>query len=71
MENGDYVVLLLNRGKVEREIEAFWKDVGLEEGATAKVRDLWKKEDIGTFTNSYKSLVSPHASILLRVTPLK
>ena len=70
LENGDYAVILLNRGKVEREIEAFWKDVGLEEGSTAKVRDLWKHKDIGEFTNSFSSVVSPHSSIFLRVTPL-
>ena len=71
LENGDYAVLLFNRGKVEREFEDFWKDIGLEEGVSIKVRDLWKKEDFGTFTNSYKSLVSSNASILLKDTPLK
>ena len=71
MENREYAVLLLNRGKVKREFEAFWKDIGLEEGVSIKVRDLWKKEDFDTFTNSYKSLVSSNASILLKDTPLK
>ena len=70
MENREYASLL-NRGKVEREFEAFWKDIGLEEGVSIKVRNLWKKEDFDTFTNSYKSLVSSNASILLKDTPLK
>ena len=70
MENREYASLL-NRGKVEREFEAFWKDIGLEEGVSIKVRDLWKKEDFDTFTNSYKSLVSSNASILLKDNPLK
>jgi len=71
LENGDYVVLLLNRGKIERKIEAFWKDVGFGEGAKAKVRDLWEKKDIGEYTNSFSADISPHSSRLLRVTPLK
>ena len=70
MENREYASLL-NRGKVEREFEAFWKDIGLEEGVSIKVRNLWKKEDFDTFTNSYKSLVSSNASILLKDNPLK
>ena len=71
LANGDYAVILLNRGLVEREIEAFWKDVGLEEGSTVSVRDLWLKEDLGEFTNSFKAVVAPHASRFLRITPKK
>ena len=71
LENGDYVVLLLNRGKIERKIEAFWKDVGIGEGATVLVRDLWEKKDIGEFINSFSDNVPPHSSRLLRVTPIK
>ena len=71
LANGDYAVLLLNRGLVEREIEAFWTDVGLEEGSTVSARDLWLKEDLGEFTNSFKATVAPHASRLLRITPKK
>ena len=70
LKNGDYVVLLLNRGKIERIIEAFWYDVGLPADATVKVRDLWKKEDIGEYTKSFSSVVAPHSSRLLRITPL-
>jgi len=40
LENREYAVLLLNRGKVKREFEAFWKDIGLEEGVSIKVRDI-------------------------------
>jgi hypothetical protein len=71
LANGDYAVILLNRGLVEREIEAFWKDVGLEEGSTVSVRDLWLKEDLGEFTNSFRAVVAPHASRFLRITPKK
>jgi len=39
LENREYASLL-NRGKVEREFEAFWKDIGLEEGVSIKVRDI-------------------------------
>ena len=71
MENGDYVVLLLNRGKVKRKIEASWVDLGFEEGTTVKVRDLWEKKDIGEYTDSFSSNVAPHSSRLLRITPIK
>ena len=71
LENGDYAVLLLNRGSVVRQIEALWKDIGLEEGSIAKVRDLWEKKDLGEYTNSYFANVAPHASIFLRITPKK
>ena len=47
LKNGDFAVILLNRGKKKRKIEVSWEDLGFEAGSTFKVRDLWKKEDIG------------------------
>ena len=71
LENGDYAVLLLNRCLVERKIEASWKDIGLKEGTTAKVRDLWLHSDLGRFTDSLSLYIGPHSSRFLRITPLK
>ena len=71
LKNGDYAVLLLNRGTIERKIEVNWVELGLEEGTTVKVRDLWEKKDIGKFTNSFNSMVKSHSSRFIRITPIK
>ena len=57
--------MLLNRGSAKAKMAANWKEIGLPEG-DAVVRDLWKKEDLGTFTDSFTATVNPHSSYLLK-----
>jgi len=35
-----------------------------------KVRDLWKKQDLGIFKKEYKQAINPHGAAMFRLTPL-
>ena len=60
--------MLLNRGSAKAKMAANWKEIGLPEG-DAVVRDLWKREDIGTFTDKFEATIDSHSSMLLKITP--
>ncbi|KAJ3101189.1 hypothetical protein HDU97_001601 [Phlyctochytrium planicorne] len=76
LSNGDRVLMVLNRG--DEDVESF--EIGLElifgekgekkENVTRRVvaRDLWKKKNIGTFTNVINVAVPRHDVAMLRVT---
>ena len=69
LKNGDYAIILVNRGKKKRKIEVSWVDLGFDEKTTFKVRDLWRKEDIGDYTDSFSDMVGPHSSRFIRISP--
>jgi len=33
------------------------------------VRDLWKKDDVGSFTGRHEAKVEPHGVVMVKVTP--
>ena len=60
-------VALLNRSPGSASITVQWSDLGIPAGA-ATVRDLWAREDLGSFTGSYTAQSVPgHGVVLLRV----
>jgi len=67
LADGGRAVALLNRGIEPRQISVSWAKLKLAPGA-AKVRDLWRGRDIGSFNGSYQALVPPHGVVLIRVT---
>lgn len=60
-------VALFNRGSAATNITVHWKDILLRPGP-AKVRDLWAREDLGVFTNSFTTNVPPHGAVTLNIT---
>lgn len=61
-------VALVNLGDAAANIELSFKDAGLPV-ATAKVRDLWKKADVGTKSGSYTaSDVASHGAAMVKLT---
>ena len=58
-EKGTYVALF-NVSDVEREISINFSELNLS--GTQLLRDLWKKENIGDFTNSFSTKVAPHGA---------
>lgn len=68
LHDGSRAVIFFNRGSVRTPIGALWKDIGLAPGSKALVRDLWKKADLGTFTNTFETQVEPHDVVMLRIT---
>lgn len=67
MSNGDWVVGLFNRENTTqtRSIN-FVTDLGIT--GNAKVRDLWKHEDIGT-TSTFSADVPAHGCVILKIIP--
>ena len=68
LTNSSYAVLLLNRASRQGKVEITWEELGLTK-QRAKVRDLWKREDLGVFEGKYSAYLESHASMLLKVMP--
>ncbi|WP_203138162.1 X2-like carbohydrate binding domain-containing protein [Microbacterium sp. JZ31] len=70
-DDGSYTVALFNLGRTGRDMTVPWKAIGLSENK-AKVRDVWARKNLGTFTDGFTAeAVQPHAVRLLTVTPAK
>ena len=63
----DKAVLLLNRGSGTAAISVGWNEIGLT-GSSAAVRDLWKKQDMGSYSNSFSASVPPHGVVMLKIS---
>lgn len=69
LADGSRAVILFNRGTEPSPISAAWDDLGLSPTARARVRDLWKKTDLGVSLDHYEAKVEPHGVVMLKVTP--
>lgn len=65
LSDGSVAVGLFNRGESQNPITVSFEALGL--ASKAKVRDLWKHEDMGSFEQSYTSEVPKHGAALLRI----
>lgn len=70
LENGNYAVVLLNRGEVEANVTVEWADIGLDSGRTAVVRNLWMQIDMGNFQGHVSSSVPSHGVKMYKITPM-
>jgi alpha-galactosidase len=68
LADGSRAVILFNRGSDPAGIRVSWDEIGLPKG-NAVVRDLWQKEDIGSFADGYQGATEPHGVVMIRVTP--
>jgi hypothetical protein len=64
---GNRAVTLLNRTSSAQNITVRWSDLGLT-SASATVRDLWSRTDIGTYGTSYTTSVPAGGSVLLKIS---
>ncbi|MEU6668984.1 ricin-type beta-trefoil lectin domain protein [Streptomyces sp. NPDC046727] len=60
-------VVLLNRTSSAKDVTVRWSDLGLT-GATATVRDLWARQDVGAHATGYTTGVPAGGSVLLKVS---
>jgi hypothetical protein len=58
---------LLNRTGETRTIKVKFRDVRLQ--AKQRVRDLWRRSDVGTLTDAISCDVESHGTTLLRLMP--
>lgn len=73
ISNGSQAVVLFNRGNNGSEpITVKWTDIGLPTSQSAIVRNLWTRQDLGTFSNQYTSPdIDYHSVMMLKITPTK
>ena len=69
MQDGSKAVGLFNRGYGKATVTVNWSDLGLT--GTQKVRDLWRQQDLGQFSDNYAAEVPRHGVVLIRVWPVK
>jgi alpha-galactosidase len=65
LEDGSRAVGLFNRGELESSVSAKWSDLG----ATGKqiARDLWRQQDLGSYTGEFGATVPRHGVVLIRL----
>lgn len=68
MEDGTIAVGLFNTGKETVNVSATWEALGLK--GKQIVRDVWRQKDLGTFEQSFSSIVPSHGVVLLRIRPM-
>ena len=70
LADGSVAALLLNRGAALADVTCTWAQLGLKAPtAAARVRDLWARKDLGTFTGAYTArALASHESALVKVS---
>jgi len=61
-------VALFNLGESPTEIAVSWSALGM--AGKAAVRDLWKKENLGSYANQFSAQINPHGAGLYKINPL-
>jgi alpha-galactosidase len=65
----DLYVALFNIGDANKNVAVDLAAIGIK--GKVKVRDLWKKQDIGQFKKTYQQNINLHGAALLRISPIK
>jgi alpha-galactosidase len=66
LSDGTTAVLILNKSGDEADITVRWDQIGLS--GSQPVRDLWAREDIGEFTDSFTaSGLDQHENVLIKI----
>jgi alpha-galactosidase len=68
LKGGAKAVILLNRGEAPVRIKVTWAELGWS-APTTVVRDLWRKQDMGSFRDGTFAEVAPHGVVMLRLSP--
>jgi len=70
-DNASYIVGVFNLASSEESVDVLWKDFGLNDGSSARVRDIWSGEDMEVHLDHISLNIPTHGSRLLRVTPVE
>jgi len=63
--DGTMAVGLFNRGSEAAKVTAKWSDLGLK--GSQPVRDLWQQKNLGSFTDSFSTMVPQHGAVLMKI----
>jgi alpha-galactosidase len=69
LHDGSRAVVLFNRGETKQDMTVNWTEIGYTSEMTVAARDLWQKEDLGSFTGHFTASVPSHDVIMVRITP--
>jgi alpha-galactosidase len=69
LADGNRAVILLNRSNHQGEMTLDWEDMGYPTHLEAKLRDLWKHQDIGIYRDKFTTMVPSHGVVMLQVMP--
>jgi len=64
----DVYVALFNTGGTAHDVTIDFASIGLQ--GSIQVRNLWEKQNAGTYKNTYSKPINKHGAALLRLTPL-
>ena len=67
LSDGSWGVGLYNLGETPSTVTLHWNDLHIS--GRQKVRDLWRQQDLGTFTETFSTPVNPHGVVLVKVSP--
>jgi alpha-galactosidase len=65
VHDGTYAVGLFNRGLQAYDVTARFSDLGLS--GTQPVRDLWRRQDLGNFTDQFTIKVPRHGAVMVKI----
>jgi regulation of enolase protein 1 (concanavalin A-like superfamily) len=67
LKDGSQAVILFNRSSSEKRMSVSWQEIGFENDALLRVRDLWQHKDVGYFNDYYSATVPSHDVVIVRV----
>ena len=67
LADGSYAVVLFNRNILPRNISFKFSDLKLEWNK-AKVRDLWRHENLGFFNDSFQVKVEGRSAVMVKIS---
>lgn len=66
---GAQAVVFFNRGEAPAAMSVTWAQLGIKDGVTAAVRDLWAHKDVGRATGRWSTSVERHGVVMVSITP--
>lgn len=80
LSNNSFAVVLFNRADSFEEsspyyqtesIKVTWKELGISDTTKLLVRDLWNHLNFGIYTTSFSATVSPHDTVIIKLSPVQ
>jgi alpha-galactosidase len=65
LSDGTVAAGLFNRGLVARPVSLRWSDLNLQ--GRLHVRDLWKRQDLGSFDGAFTATVPSHGVVFVKI----
>jgi len=69
LKDGSRAVVLFNRSDSKKTMTVTWNDIGYPSRLPMKVRDLWKRKDMGEFSEEYVTKVPSHGVVMIKIVP--